>query len=701
VTNLKRIQLRALAITCAVCTGALLLLMSFSTRYRNLEWATRDSLSRHGKRSTARPEVVFLAIDNATVTLDLLLGDEIERSPALQKMQAGFPFPRDVYPLIIERLAQAGAKVIALDMLFPAERDADPPFREALEKHADKVVIGANLEQRDQGARAGEERIRHTMVPPAGSLIPPPEHGLDARVGYVNFWPDADGIVRRALYRTTLEELEGLPTAEHPTPLPSLAARILEKLGRNDLVPGKHQPVLFRYAQAARPFSLYEIFVDRFWDGPIYQRGEMFRGKLVVIGPDGNWIKDEVPTPFGMMLGPRLHLSALSAALAGDFLRETTPTENAFAVVVCGAFAWLLGRFVKNPMRRLQALLAVTLAFYGAAQLLFNYAGLFPIVLSPLLALVGSAGAFSIVEQWLDRIEKARLRHTFERYVSKDVVKELVDNPEGWLNTLGGQRKLITVLFSDVRGFTTLTESADEHALVAQLNQYFEEMVNIVFAHRGTLDKFIGDAVMAQWGGIDSAGPAEDARRAVAAALEMRAALKKLNPVWRARGMPELQFGIGINHGPAIVGNLGAEVKKEVTAIGDAVNTASRLEGVTKQYQIDLCIGEAVAALVHDAFILRSLDLILVKGKTKPLEIFAVLDKRAAGVAEPPWLARHEEAERLYRAGDFANAERAWRDVLAQAPDDAVSQVFIERCVELQQHPPEGAWSGVFEMKSK
>ena len=200
---------------------------------------------------------------------------------------------------------------------------------------------------------------------------------------------------------------------------------------------------------------------------------------------------------------------------------------------------------------------------------------------------------------------------------------------------------------------------------------------------------------------IRTEGIETDARRAVATAVQMRKALAKVNPEWKARGMLELQIGIGVNHGEAIVGNLGSKEKAEVSVISDAVNLASRLEGVTKQYHIDLCIGENVAPLVRDAFLLRSLDLIVVKGKTKPVEIFAVLDERSPGIPEPAWLPRHEEAVKLYRAGDFPAATAAWREVLAQSPGDSIAEVFLARCAELQAIPPTGEWAGVFEMKSK
>jgi len=525
---------------------------------------------------------------------------------------------------------------------------------------------------------------------------------MDSRVGYVNFWPDAeDQIVRRALYRTTSEELARLPRDDAAPELFSLSARILEESGHAAQIPNQHEQTLFRFAEHVRPISLYTMFVDRFWQTPPLNNGQFFQNKIVLIGPDGNWVKDELTTPFGSMLGPRLHLSMINAALTGEFLKETSFATNVFLIVAGGVLAWMVGRFIHNPLIRFLVLLALVGAGYGVAQAAFNFSNLFPIVLSPLLALASSGMSFSVVEQVQERLEKAKLRRTFERYVSRDVVKELVDNPESFLNTLGGVRKSITVLFSDVRGFTTMTESADAAELVAQLNEYFTEMVRIVFQHQGTLDKFIGDAVMAHWGSIVSEGEKTDACRAVASALDMQRALARLNEAWKPRGLRALHFGIGINHGEAIVGNLGSEEKREVSAIGDPVNLASRLEGVTKKYHVEICVGENVARLVRDAFILRSLDLIVVQGKTKPVEVFTVLGERSNGSKEPGWLRLHEEAVRLYRKGAFAEAATAWSELLTQLPDDAIAHVFIARCAELQAQPPEGEWRGVYEMKSK
>jgi adenylate cyclase len=280
------------------------------------------------------------------------------------------------------------------------------------------------------------------------------------------------------------------------------------------------------------------------------------------------------------------------------------------------------------------------------------------------------------------------------------VVKELIDNPQSYLNTLEGERKRITILFSDVRGFTTITESGDAQTLVKQLNEYFDHMVDIVFANRGTLDKFIGDAVMAHWGGITTQGEKQDAINAVRTAVQMRKRLAELNVQWIPRGMIDLKFGIGINNGEAIVGNLGSQKKSEISAIGDAVNTASRLEGITKEYHTDLIIGEAVAEFVRDTFHLRTVGLNQPKGKTLPLELFGVIDERTA-IAEPEWLATHEKGVQLYRQREFSDAALCFESVLAALPEDWLANEYLGECREFIVHPPPEDWNAVHVMKSK
>ena len=696
---------RTLTVICVACTAAVLALHFGFPRYLSLELAARDWLTTNpaARLSSRRPEIVYLGIDEASKNLDTLFPEDLEKSPTLRLMKAGWPWNRAVYAAVADRLIGAGAKVVAFDIRMPGPRVGDAAFKAALDRFADKVVLGSNFETRDENINAQEGQMQNRPVQelPSASLIPPPPPA-DSRVGFVNFYPDPDGKLRRIHFRTTLLEFFNYAPRKDEEEQFSLAARVLQKAGHGEFVPATHEAVMLRFAEEFAPRSLHEIFVEDQWHQPPYRNGALFKDKIVFIGASGNQSEDRVQTPLGIKLGPTIHLSAINAALNRDFLHETSRAENVGLMLGGGLLAWFIGAAIRRPMVRLAVLAAAVAGIYGLIQFLYNTVGLLPVLLSPLIALGSSGLTWSVWEQVLDLRDKARLRRTFERYVSRDVVKELVDNPAGWLHTIGGARKTVTVLFSDIRGFTTLTEAAeDPHALVSQLNEYFNEMVQLVFANNGTLDKFIGDAVMAHWGSITTEGEAIDAQRAVSTAVEMRETLARLNRDWKQRGLLQLSIGIGVNHGEAIVGNLGCEAKMEFSMIGDAVNLGSRLEGVTKSYHLDVCIGENVALFVRDEFILRSLDLIVVKGKTKPVEIFTVLGRRLPSTAEPDWLEVHEEAMRRYRRSDFKTAAALWREVLAQSPGDGVSELFLARCVTLQSEPPEGEWTGVFEMKTK
>jgi adenylate cyclase len=248
-----------------------------------------------------------------------------------------------------------------------------------------------------------------------------------------------------------------------------------------------------------------------------------------------------------------------------------------------------------------------------------------------LLALVSDVG--------IEQVERKRVRRTLERYVSRDVVHELLDNPKLYLHSLGGVVRPATVLFSDIRGYSHVSAKTDPQALVGQLNEYLTAMVECVFRHRGTLDKFIGDAVMAVWGTTQTQGAREDASNAVRAALEMKKALAELNHKWRARGLPPLRIGIAVNHGPVVVGNIGSPQRMEFTVVGDAVNTSWRLQELTKICGADLVIGETVAALVAEEFDLESLgeytlrDEIVVEAYTIPSRAGALAPSRETAVA--------------------------------------------------------------------
>jgi adenylate cyclase len=701
---------RILTAICVSLTALVALLYGSGSYLSAWEQEVRDWLTTNKRAQFADPDprIVFLMIDEHARTLDTLWPEDLQESAALRLMkEKPYPWKRQVYGLIVDRLLAAGARAVVFDIVFPQKESegegsqGDDAFRAVLDRNPGKVVLGSNLvhgQQTDVGDSRTSLTPQHIL--PSPKLRPSP--GQPSWLGFVSFRPDSDNLVRRSYYRTTFEEYFGIPPSENSKEIYSVAARTLEDIGMADKIPKTRQAVLFRFCEDFLPRSLQEIFVETQWNAPPYNGGELFRDKIVLIGASPESSEDRLQTPFGTTSGPFVQLSALNAALHGDFLVTTTPAQDFAIIAFAGLIAWALGGWVRRPILRLFLIAVMIFGMWFAAQNLANMKGFIPILLSPVLALASCGVTWSAWEQVLDRIERQRTRRALERYVGQDVAGEVLDNPASYLDTLGGKRKEVTILFSDIRGFTTLTESADAHQLVTQLNEYFTEMVAIVFAQQGTLDKFIGDAVMAHWGGIVSAGPETDAVRAVTTALEMCEALKKLNADWKTRGITEWAIGIGLNHGAPITGNIGASGTRErfdFTVVGDAVNLASRLEGTTKNYHIELCIGESVAALVRNQFPLRSVDLIIVKGKTKPVEIFTVLGKQ--GAPAPSWLPVHDEAMRCYRAGEFAAAEAAWRQVLEQVPGDGLTETMLARCVELQITPPPAPWTGVYEMKSK
>jgi adenylate cyclase len=670
--------------------------------YYTLEQKVSDWVAELGKSAPRDPRIYFLADDAPSHDLSQAWPEDFAASPILRRMQVPPPWPRDVYAAILDRLASSGARVVGFDYLLKGQTAEDPILREAVDKYSKQVVFGSQIEQvSKRGPLQGQ-----INTPPATIL----GEASDPRLGFVNMYPDPDGVVRRFLFRTTRTEL----VRKNIEPLPndpvfeSLAVRILRQAGIQDLGPtakGKH---MLRFTFKGETLgdtpgtsqSAANIFIPETWEKN-YKNGAFFKDKIVLVGPEGNYHKDVLQSPFGIIGGPEFHLNAMNAILTGSFLTETSPVTDVLLILLAGVFALIIGHTVRNPLFRIVLAILIASGGFLAAVWFFNHENLVSQPFSPILTLAGSTFVAIVWQQLIERLEKAKLRHTFERYVSRDVVKELVDNPQSFLNSLVGVRKNVTVLFSDVRGFTTITQTGDATQLVAQLNEYFDHMVNIVFANRGTLDKFIGDAVMAQWGGITTSGEKEDAVNAVRAAVQMRAELVDLNKVWIEQGRLDLKIGIGINHGEAIVGNLGSEAKSEISLIGDAVNTASRFEGMTKQYHVDLIIGENVAALVRDRFIIRTIAQSQPKGTLKPIEIFTVLRERTNGSAEPAWLASYEEGVTLYRGREFAKAAERFESVLTNIPNDWLCESYLAESRKLAANPPPPDWSPVDVLTSK
>ena len=653
------------------------------------EFSLQDAVVRHGLRSPTPDNFVFLALDEGSLDLSQLDPEEIAGDPVLTMMARAFPWSRAVYAAAVEKILAAGAKTVVLDAHFPLEGEGDAVLRETLQRHSGRVAL-ASLYLETEMSNATDALLYH---PPVETVVAPGD-AAEAVVGFANFWPEADQIVRAAHYRMTDADLLGQPEIGGEV-RSALATLALRQAGLREDFPSAG---LLRFC---RPDSfpvvpLWQIFVPEMWEANL-KSGEIFRDKLVLAGPLAARFRDFFRTPVGTLPGPELHLNAMVAAQLDGFYRRATTGFVAATCLVLGLVAFVVSSRMARPLAALAALGGVLVVYVSGAFALFNFADFVPGMLLPGATLVLSGLTCFAYDFALERREKTRVRRSLERYVSRDVVRELLDRDSDVLAQLGGARKEVAVMFSDLRGFTALSEHAEPAQLVSDLNEYLAAMVEIVFRHRGTLDKFIGDAVMAVWGTVDSAGRHEDARRAVQTALEMLAAVARLRTQWATRSAPQLNLGIGIHYGPVIFGNIGSELKMEPTVIGDTVNLASRLESLTKQYGVELLVSDTVAAAAEGAFRFRIIDTVRVVGRQAPVTIFTVVD----GVESPAWLECHERGWAHYRAREFCEAGECFAACAGLGLDDACLRQMQARCRELVASPPGEAWEPVRQMEEK
>lgn len=418
---------------------------------------------------------------------------------------------------------------------------------------------------------------------------------------------------------------------------------------------------------------------------------EFFRDRLVVVGVTEMGMYDLRPTPIGPVTpGVLLHLTAL-----GNLLQNSPLVDAPAADLAMAALALLLIALASRRRSLWQRLLldaAVLMAVVVAADAVFIFGNVwlheFRTLLPAALLSVSLEGfAFMMTER------RARdLRRAFASYVSPDVVQEMMLHPERL--GLGGTEREVTALFSDIRGFTTLSERLTPPQLVAMLTDIHDPLTRVILRHRGMLDKYIGDALMALF---NAPVEVEDhPARAVRAALEMVRTLAKVNEGFRARGLPAVDVGIGINTGACVVGNMGSRIRFDYTAIGDAINLASRLEGLSKVYGCRIIISEFTCSRLPEDVLVRTLDRVRVKGKNKPVTIFEVMEDTPGNreVRE-----RFETGWSRYVSGDFAEAGREFAALAGERLDPAAG-LFTERCRLLHLQPP-GEWDGVHVLQVK
>jgi len=641
------------------------------------------------------PDIQLVGLTSSSFQMDELSTNEINASPTLQLMQQPWPWDRRIYAAILDKLMSGGAKVVVFDFVFASQTDSDDEFAQALQKYKDHVVIGEMFAD-EEGAAGSTKKL---TAPNPDLLLP----GTDSVVGLVNMWTDSDGVVRRVKYLTSIEHESGLDRFGFPEDLTHISAMTVKKFTGQDLAPAGDAFHFIDFQGAAgtyRPLPVEQMFVDELWHAN-FKDGLIFSNKIVLVGPMAEIFHDNHETPFGDMPGPELQAQIIAALLHHSWLAETNPLAD-FVITLLLLWAGLeICLRIKSAALKPVLLATTVFIFFVICQVAFTYYKTVLPMAQPLFCLI-VPGAFGIMFQFvLEQIERVRTRGVLERYVSKNVAKTILEDQRSFLESLSGRKKSVTVLFSDIRGFTSMTENSDAAKLVAQLNEYFLEMVGVVLKENGTLQKFIGDAIMSAWGDTHSEGLAEDARRAVSTALQMRAALVRLNEHWATQpDRVKLKIGIGVNHGDIIVGNIGHPQRMEFTVLGDGVNLAARLESATKQFHTDVLIGEETEKLTREFFVYRKVGAIAFKGKTKPVETFVVLSDHSQPA--PAWLEKYHEGILLYRDRKFDLAMAGFREAQREiGGEDFLCEMYIERCEDLLHGGLEPGWDGAFTLSEK
>jgi adenylate cyclase len=624
---------------------------------RTYDWR----LTHTARPETARPDIAIVEIDEFSLR-------------SLQPNAGRWPWPRAVHSWLIDYLARAGAKSIVYDVVF-----SDADTRRGFD-FGESTMSGAESDRMlaDSVKAAGnvilvadasyDTEVEHLELPDTGypldvdgiyelrGVLPPIDvlAAAASGLGHNRFVLDPDGPMRHTIpfVRT------------HHKVLPSLGVSAALRVAGIRPADVRLDGALLRYGDRVMPLTRRRVAADdgvlEYLWGPIDFRGPallddlktrtyptysffdlfyseqqiledqapkidpaLFRDKIVFVGTTASGLFDVFETPFsnGKMPGVQIHAAVADDILSNRFIREASRSVRIVTVTAAAVAIGFIATAV--PAWWAAAATAVGLAaFSWAATRLFAggyWLNLSQPVLASSFALFGGVA----YQYFVEGREKRKMKKLFGQYVSKDVFEHLVANPA--LARLGGQRREMTVLFSDIRGFTTVSESGQPEEIVGMLNEYFTRMVDIVFTHKGTLDKFVGDMVMALFGApLDDADHAD---HAVEAALDMIAGLGVLNARWKSEGRAELDIGIGINTGPMIAGNIGSDAIMSYTVIGDAVNLGSRLESLNKQYGTRIIISDATRAQLSRPYQLRPLGDVVVKGKTQPVAIFEVVGR--------------------------------------------------------------------------
>lgn len=675
------------------------------SQFRTLELKTLDW--RMETRGVIPPDDVPIVI----VTIDdISFGSLPDR----------WPWPRSYYAHAIRNILEAGALVVGVDVILdkedPYRPDHDQELVDVLHQYADRVVLVGKV------------------LPELEHLITPHEKFLRAGAtwGTVGLQAGEDGFYRQYLFVSPSK----VPV---DTVYPSLGAELLKeyfhmpenetvKLNGNQMVLGKilvpmfsEKKFLINFFGPAGTFP-YVPFVNVVDDSTLdlgsedldeyYQLKEsgVFRDKIVLIGSTIAELHDNFATPFisftdeegkeikREMPGVEIHANALGTILTNRLIKPvpgSLQTGLIFLLILVTVFIVFRWSTFQAGFSVFFMIVIYALINY----LLFTRSYLYLELITPMANILIGYFTASIFLYIQTQREKQMILGAFTHYVPQKVVEEIIKDPEKL--SLGGEEREITILFSDIANFTTISEKLEPRRLVSLINEYLTEMTDIILKNEGIIDKYEGDAIMAEFG--VPVFYENHPHRACLAALGMQARLAVLREKWRRQGYPEIFMRIGINTGVAIIGNMGSRDVFDYTAMGDSVNLAARLESANKNYGTSIMISEFTAEKVKEEFWCRTLDLIRVKGKEVPVKVYELVERKTNRMDSEMvnFLQVFEKGFQYYLNRDWQNAIECFRYCIRYRKEDRPSAVYLRRIYSYLKNPPPPDWDGVFVLTEK
>jgi adenylate cyclase len=653
---------------------------------------------------------LFADPERASRDIAILLIDQYSLDVYEKQQGLSWPWPRQIYSAVTDYLRTGGARAVFFDLVFSESSRAgvedDEDFARAMER-AGNVFLPLSL----SGTEATLEEVPSRMLErfsisqekplPARFLLArsaslPVDTLLGAArgAGNVSFVPDGDGVFRRLPLAFVYQDML-LPAA------PLALARFLGSAENLDSLPVDDSGrLIIRYYGPSETYKTYKIAaIINSWAQlesglePQIPPAE-FAGKTVLIGGSAAGILDFRPTPLSALYaGVEIQATVLDNILRRDFIRPQKPPVFIGLLFVFSLLTATGASLLRKTWQQVPFFLFALALPCAAAWLAFSAGYWLEFVVPEFAVLAAFIGA-ALLNYSIEGKQRRFIKGVFRHYLSPDVIDRIIRNPS--LLQLGGERREITSFFSDVAGFTSISEALSPEDLVNLLNEYLSEMTEIILASGGTLDKYEGDAIIAFWNApLDQP---DHALRACRAALQCRKRLAEMGPRFSEKIGRPLAMRIGLNSGPAVVGNMGSSRRFDYTAMGDTVNLASRLEGAAKLFRVTILAGDETHARVREAIVAREVDTIRVVGKARPVSVYEVIGERGGVAAEETEKLSHfERAREAYKRRDWDGAA----ELFARLEGDGAAEMYVARCRELKASPPPADWDGIFELKHK